>query len=79
MEFDAWSALQWPAMIVTVAAAWFIGSQSKRKRQAGFWLFLLSNVLWAAWGWKEAAYALVILQFALAATNIHGAIKNQAS
>ena len=79
MDFDAWFALQWPAMIVTVGAAWLIGSQSKRKRKTGFWLFLLSNVLWAAWGWKEPAYALIILQFALAATNIHGAIKNQSS
>ncbi len=77
MEGDAWEALQWPAMIVTVAAAWLIGSQSRRKRKVGFWLFLLSNVLWTAWGWKEGAYALVVLQIALAATNIHGALKNQ--
>ena len=77
MEFDAWQALQWPAMVVTVAAAWLTGSQSKRKRKVGFWLFLFSNLLWSAWGWKEAAYALVVLQIALAATNIHGAMKNQ--
>ena len=77
MEFDAWQALQWPAMVVTVAAAWLTGSQSKRKRKVGFWLFLASNGLWAAWGWKEAAYALIILQIALAATNVHGAFRNQ--
>ena len=64
-------------MAVTIAAAWLIGSTSKRKRKSGFWIFLLSNLLWAAWGWKEAAHALVVLQFALAATNIHGAIKNR--
>ncbi len=70
-------ALQWPAMIVTVAAAWLVASQSKARRQAGFWVFLLSNVLWLAWGWHSAAWALVVLQVALAAMNIRGAVKNE--
>ena len=70
--------LQWLAMVVTIAAAWLIGSQSKRKRQAGFWLFLVSNTLWVTWGWYVHAYALVILQIALALLNIRGAYKNEA-
>lgn len=68
--------LQWLAMIVTVAAAWLIASQSKRKRQTGFWLFLVSNALWMIWGWYDRAYALVVLQIALALLNIRGAYKN---
>ena len=76
MGFVDW--IQWPAMAVTVVAAWMIGSQRKFKRNWGFWLFLLSNVLWIIWGVADAAYALVILQFALAALNIRGAVKNQA-
>ena len=68
--------LQWPAMIITVFAAWLIGSQSKRKRMVGFWFFLLSNALWIVWGWHDHAYALIILQIALAALNIRGAYKN---
>lgn len=68
--------LQWLAMLVTIAAAWLIGSQSKRKRQTGFWLFLLSNALWMIWGWYDRAYALVVLQIALALLNIRGAYKN---
>lgn len=68
--------LQWLAMLVTIAAAWLIGSQSKRKRQTGFWLFLLSNALWIIWGWYDRAYALVVLQIALALLNIRGAYKN---
>ncbi len=68
--------LQWVAMVVTIAAAWLIGSQSKRKRQAGFWLFLVSNALWVTWGWYVHAYALVILQIALGLLNIRGAYKN---
>ena len=70
-------ALQWPAMAVTVAAAWLTGSQAKRKRRLGFWAYLMSNVLWVAWGWHAAAYALIALQAALAAMNIRGARKNQ--
>ncbi len=69
--------LQWPAMVVTVAAAWLVASQRKLKRNWGFWLFLLSNVLWIAWGLYDHAYALIVLQAALALTNIRGAAKNQ--
>ena len=71
--------LQWPAMVVTVIAAWLVASQSKGKREAGFWVFLLSNVLWTIWGWSSGAYALVVLQIALAALNIRGVNKNEPS
>ena len=63
-------------MIVTVLAAWLIASQSKRRRMVGFWLFLLSNVLWVTWGWYASAYALVALQIALAILNFRGVYKN---
>lgn len=68
--------MQWPAMAVTVAAAWLTGSARERRRQAGFYLFLASNVLWIAWGWHAAAWALVALQVALALMNLRGARKN---
>jgi hypothetical protein len=70
--------LQWPAMVATATAAWFVGSQQRNRRNWGFWLFLVSNVLWILWGWKDHAYALVALQVALAFINIRGAGKNQA-
>ena len=69
--------LQWPAMLVTVIAAWMIASQKKFKRNWGFWLFLASNVLWIVWGLKDGAYALIILQLGLAFLNIRGAVKNR--
>jgi hypothetical protein len=56
--------LQWPAMVVTVAAAYLVASQSQRRRGVGFWLFLASNVLWIAWGWHASAAALIVLQVA---------------
>jgi hypothetical protein len=68
--------LQWPAMVVTVVAAWLVASQSKKRREAGFWWFLLSNLLWTVWGWSSGAYALIVLQIALAVLNIRGVNKN---
>ena len=70
--------IQWPAMVVTVVAAWFIASQRKFKRNWGFWLFLLSNVLWIVWGLYDHAYALIFLQICLGLLNIRGAIKSSA-
>ena len=63
-------------MAITVFAAWMVGAQRKRKRGIGFWCFLVSNVLWVAWGLHDAAHALVALQVCLAALNIRGAMKN---
>ena len=68
---------QWPAMLLTIAAAWLVTSQSKRKRRIGFWTFLLSNALWVIWGLHDEAYALVALQCALAVINIRGGHKNE--
>jgi hypothetical protein len=70
--------IQWPAMVVTVIAAWLIASQRKFKRNWAFWLFLLSNVLWIVWGWHDRAFALIFLQLCLGFLNVRGAIKNRA-
>ena len=70
-------ALQWPAMVVTVIAAWLIGSHRKIRRMIGFWCFLLSNVLWIVWGWHDRAWAMVTLQVILAGMNIRGVNKNE--
>jgi hypothetical protein len=69
--------LQWPAMILTVVAAWLVASRSPHKRAAGFWVFLVSNAVWAVWGVHDRAWALVSLQFFLAALNIRGVVKNE--
>jgi len=67
--------VQWPAMLASVMAAWLVASQRERRRNWGFWVFLLSNVLWVAWGWPARAWALVALQVCLAALNVRG-VKN---
>jgi hypothetical protein len=76
---DAIDLVQWPAMAVTVAAAWLVASLSKTKRKVGFWVFLLSNVLWCVWGVHARAWALIALQVALAVLNVRGAWKNEAA
>ncbi len=74
---DLIDLVQWPAMVVTIVAAWLIGSQKKHKREIGFWCFLASNVLWIVWGVHDGAYALIGLQLALAFLNIRGVRKNE--
>ena len=74
---DLLDLLQWPAMVTTVAAAWLVGSRAAHKRAIGFWCFLASNLLWVVWGWHDQAWALVGLQFFLAALNIRGVHKNE--
>ena len=69
--------LQWPAMAVTVFAAWFTGSSQPVRRMIGFWCFALSNLLWVIWGLHADAYALIILQIFLAAMNLRGYKKNR--
>jgi hypothetical protein len=68
--------LQWPAMLVTIAGAWLVASRSRRKRVIGFWVFLASNILWSVWGWHTRAYALIVLQIALALMNARGVYRN---
>lgn len=69
--------LQWPAMAASLLAAWLVASSHERRRTIGFWVFLVSNVLWTIWGWHDGALALIGLQVALAALNIRGVFKTK--
>ena len=69
--------LQWPAMAVTLIAAWLVASRRKGHRKWGFWIFVASNVLWVLWGWQDRAFALIGLQVGLFALNVRGALKNE--
>lgn len=65
--------LQWPAMLATLVSTWLVASHAPARRRAGFWLFLVSNGLWVAWGWSQHAPALVVMQLGLAVLNLRGA------
>jgi hypothetical protein len=69
--------VQWPAFVASVLAAWLVASNAKRRRNAGFWVFLLSNGLWVIWGLHTSAMALIALQLCLAALNIRGLFKTE--
>ena len=69
--------IQWPAFAASVAAAYLVASNSQPRRNAGFWIFLLSNVLWVAWGIESGAWALIALQVCLALLNIRGLFKTE--
>jgi hypothetical protein len=66
-------------MLVTLVAAWLVASTRKSRREAGFWWFIASNILWIAWGWHAHAWALIALQVGLFAMNVRGAVKNEGS
>jgi uncharacterized ion transporter superfamily protein YfcC len=73
---DLVDLIQWPAMAASLAAAWLVASTMERRRAYGFWIFLLSNVLWVIWGVHTNGWALVALQVGLAAMNIRGLRRN---
>jgi hypothetical protein len=77
MNIDWLGAIQWPAMAVTLIAAWLVASTKKERREAGFWWFIASNALWIAWGWHAHAWALIALQVGMFAMNVRGAKKNE--
>jgi hypothetical protein len=70
-------AIQWPAMAVTLFAAWLVASRSATRRAHGFWWFIASNVMWITWAWHTRAWALIALQVGLFALNVRGAAKNE--
>jgi hypothetical protein len=73
---EIFNLIQWPAMIVTISAAWYVGADRRDNRNWGFWLFLLSNLLWIIWAIPNSAWALAILQISLAIMNIRGVLKS---
>lgn len=68
--------LQWPAMAVTLCAAFLVGARHARRRIVGFYTFIVSNILWIVWGVHDEAWALIVLQAGLCAMNIRGIVRN---
>jgi hypothetical protein len=69
--------LQWPAMIITLCAAFLVGARHARRRIFGFYTFILSNALWIIWGVHDGAWALIALQAGLLAMNVRGIWRNE--
>jgi hypothetical protein len=77
IHMDLLALIQWPAFAASLAAAWLVASRDKSRRNVGFWIFLLSNVLWVVWGIHTDAWALIALQVCLAALNVRGLFKTE--
>ncbi len=69
--------LEWPAMAISLAAAWWMASREPKKRVVAFWLLIAGNLMWIAWGWGDEAYALIALNLGLMALNVRGILKNE--
>lgn len=69
--------LQWPAMAITLVAAFLVGARHARKRIVGFYTFIVSNALWITWGVHDGAWALIALQTGLFAMNVRGIVRNE--
>jgi hypothetical protein len=74
---EFFALLEWPAMAISLAAAYLLASQNPEKRVIAFWLLIVGNVMWIAWGWSEAAWALIALNAGLMALNVRGIFKNE--
>jgi hypothetical protein len=68
--------LQWPAMAVTLCAAYLVGARHALRRTFGFYTFIVSNIMWIVWGVHDGAWALIALQAGLLAMNVRAIIRN---
>lgn len=77
MDLDTFiGLLQWPAMAVTLVAAFLVGARHALRRNYGFYTFILSNILWVVWGLHDDAWALIALQAGLFAMNVRAIVRN---
>ncbi|MDQ1811769.1 hypothetical protein RBA41_00475 [Massilia sp. CCM 9210] len=74
---EIFALLEWPAMAISLAAAWWMGSKKPGKRIVAFSMLIVGNLMWIAWGWGEAAWALIALNVGLLALNVRGIRKNE--
>jgi hypothetical protein len=71
------SALQWPAMVIALVGAWYVGHHHARGRFWGFWGFLVSNLLWVLWAVHDHAWGLLIMQGLFVITSVRGILQNR--
>ncbi len=64
-------------MAISLASAWWMGSKQPKKRIMAFCMLIVGNLMWIAWGWGEAAWALIALNIGLLALNVRGIVKNE--
>lgn len=66
------SLLQWPAMALSIFGAILVSSALRRRRRAGFAVWVVSNLLWILWGAHSAAWGFVVMQAVFTTTSVIG-------
>ena len=74
---DYLAYLEWPAMLITLAAAWWMGSTKPLKRIVAFCMLIVGNLMWIGWGWGDEAWALIALNVGLLALNVRAILNNE--
>lgn len=74
---EFFALLEWPAMAISLAAAWWMGSTKAKKRIVAFVLLIIGNLMWIAWGYGEGAWALIALNVGLMGLNVRAIMKNE--
>ncbi len=69
--------LEWPAMAISLVAAYLLGSIHATKRIVAFVMLIIGNLMWIGWGWGDEAWALIALNVGLLALNVRGIFKNE--
>lgn len=74
---DILAMLEWPAMAISLVAAYLLGSIDPTKRIVAFIMLIIGNLMWIGWGWGDDAKALIALNVGLMALNVRGIFKNE--
>ncbi len=74
---DMLNLLEWPAMAISLVAAYLLGSINPTKRIVAFVMLIIGNLMWIGWGWGNEAKALIALNVGLMVLNVRGVFKNE--
>ncbi|MES2899284.1 MAG: hypothetical protein V4723_06110 [Pseudomonadota bacterium] len=74
---DMLNLLEWPAMAISLVAAYLLGSINPTKRIVAFVMLIVGNLMWIGWGWGNEAKALIALNVGLMVLNVRGVFKNE--
>lgn len=74
---DILALLEWPAMAISLVAAYLLGSINPTKRIVAFVMLIIGNVMWIGWGCGSDAMALIALNVGLMVLNVRAIFKNE--
>lgn len=73
---DKWKKIEWIAMVITFIGTALTTSLDTPIRAYAFSILLISNTMWAVWGWKAEEYPILFTYVGYFIINAYGAINN---